>query len=114
MSYINLTKQGRELIEEINNHMRVAMSNCLLDHNDAVGRFKIGEKYIDIDYSHPNTKTSVSGFVYIIAPSEREYPRIEEYIAHHLPDWDELIEESEKAEAEEIEFQDYLWNNCRW
>ena len=115
VQYTNLTKSGRGLVEEINNHMRLAMFDSLNDCGDAVGRFRVGETFIEIDYSHPySSKPSVFGCVTVTTPSEREYPRIEEYIAHHLPDWYEVMEESNKARIEEREFQDYLWSNCRW
>mgnify|MGYP007069947436 CR=1 FL=1 len=101
------------MVEEISSHIRLAMFDSLNDRSAAVGRFKVGETFIEIDYSHPYA-SKLPTVVTVTAPSEREYPRVEEYIAHHLPDWFEVMKESEKAEVEEREFQDYLWSNCRW
>ena len=116
ISYINLTKRGRELVEEVNQHMEKAMKECVSSNDYAVGRFKVGEYHIDIDYSMPWSSAFPSSLncVTITSASNREYPRIEEYLAHHLPDWSEVIKEVREARREENEFQDYLWRNCRW
>lgn len=114
--YINLKKRGRELVEEINQHMEKAMSECISANDIAVGRFKLGGYYIDIDYSMPWSSAFPSSLspVTITYEIEREYPRIEEYLAHHLPDWSDVLEEARKERREEEEFQRYLWDNCRW
>ncbi len=114
--YINLKKRGRELVEEINQHMEKAMSECVIANDIAVGRFKVGRYYIDIDYSMPYSSASTSSLnpVVITSEIEREYPRIEDYLAHHLPDWSEVMKKVEEDCHDEMEFQDYLWRNCRW
>ena len=115
-AYIDLTKRGRELVEEINQHMEKAMSECVSANDIAVGRFKLGGYYIYIDYSMPWSSAFPSSLspVTITSAIEREYPRIEEYLAHHLPDWSEVMKKVEEDRREEMEFQDYLWRNCRW
>lgn len=115
-AYINLTKRGRKLVEEINQHMEKAMSECVSANDLAVGRFKVGDYYIDIDYSMPWSSAFPSSLspVTITSAMEREYQRIEEYLAHHLPDWSEVLKEVREARREEMEFQDYLWRECRW
>jgi len=115
-AYINLTKRGRELIEEINQHMEKAMSECVGTNDFAVGRFKVDGYYIDIDYSMTwsNASNSSMSPVIITSAIEREYPRIEEYLAHHLPDWSEVMKKVGESRREEMRFQDYLWRNCRW
>lgn len=115
-AYINLTKRGRKLVDEINQHMEKAMSECESAYDLAVGRFKVGDYYIDIDYSMPWSSAFTSSLspVTITSAMEREYPRIEEYLAHHLPDWSEVLKEVREARREEMEFHDYLWRECRW
>lgn len=114
--YINLTKCGRGLIEEINEHMEKAMSECFSANDLAVGRFKVGEYSIDIDYSMPWSSAFPSSLspVTITSDNQREYPRVEEFIAHHLPDWIEVLKKTKENRRIESEFQEYLWANCRW
>lgn len=114
--YINLNNRGRGLVEEISQRMEIIMSECTSGNELAMGRFKVEEYYIDIDYSSPWSPPAIQSFngVTIMSNKEREYPRIEEFLAHHLPDWSEVMKKVEKDRRDEMEFQDYLWRNCRW
>lgn len=109
--YTDLTEIGRKLVDEINEHMQNEMYSCIGTDFSAIGRFKLGSTYIDIDYSQRKVSETA---VMITAATEREYPRIEEFIAHHLPDWGEVELKAERDRADEEEFQRYLWDNCRY
>lgn len=113
--YIKLTKSGRDLIDEIRDHMKIVMKDC---RNDSLATcwFMVGNVYIEIDYSNPTAilPSEFNSVSVIGVKKERDYPRIEEYIAHHLPDWYDVIDEHEKERREEDSFRDYLWQNFRW
>ncbi len=60
--------------------------------------------------------TSEGGCNVNVVHSENEHlsPTLEATIAGSMPDWWSIQSRVEEEESNEREFQDYLWNNCRY